>query len=238
MKRNENKMKLEQAIIGTKNGLLLTDKKKITIITNTKKANGENKNYYSYQFNIPLNTMQIVYEKQLNKDGENKLIYLQENNKQRYKFIFANTKPENAIETSIGINQKKRYVSYTLPKKHIEYLQAYDKYLDVLKTINKDIQEKNKLADDKDKIDEFKQQPLYINLETVVTPNDNGKDLNYDMSFKIYTNVEQRFIDYAKKETAKYGGLPGWLQVLANDWETQKFLESLEIDDPINKWKY
>ena len=94
MKRNEKKMKLVKAIIGTKNGLVLTDKKKITIITNTKKVNDETKNYYSYQFNIPLNTVQVVYEKQLNKDGENKLIYLQENNKQRYKFIFANTKPE------------------------------------------------------------------------------------------------------------------------------------------------
>ena len=238
-----NKMQLTTYIGGkteneAKQGLLIKDKKKITVITNKKTVNGKEKRYYSYQFNIPLNTMNLVYKDKL-KGDKNKLIYLIQKNKQRFYFEFAEQEPENAIKTFFKVDMKKRYITYTLPKKFIKYLQAYDDYLDVLNEINNEIKEQNKVIENgDDKIKQYKKQPLYVDIDIFVLPKDDGKDLDYDMTFKIHTELDDRFINYAKNETLKYGGLPGWMQTLCNDWETQDFLKALDIPDNINKWKY
>lgn len=216
----------------------ITEKRKIIVIKNKKKTN---KNYYSYQLNVPMDLLNLVildgqYDKKINRK-----FCLQETNKQTYDFNMKEQLEKNDISIGLKRDLKKRNCALTLPKRKMEYLKAYDIYQDVIETINQDIEQ-----DDK----KFEVQPLMANLifdahikkinkkNPITKENETHYDLIYDFRIYIKTNIDKDFINFAKKENANMDGLPGWLETLIIDWDNEKIKEVLDIESNVNKWQY
>lgn len=189
----------------------ITEKRKVIIITNEKKTKKGMKKYYSYQLNIPKDFIDILPVTTDN--TENTTYYWAIENKQ--KLIIDGLKPplelEHQSEKLTATKNNKNTVSYTLPKRYLEYLQAYDIYQEIVNKYNIEKEDKYK----------FTIAPLYADIELTAETDiyyNSGEsipNLHFELKIIVYTNIENEFIDYVKNNT-KNNIIPRWLDILIN----------------------
>lgn len=198
-------------------GVNFTDKKKITISTSTKK----NKTYRTYQININNDYIRMLSNDNIENDINNKRIklYLTEKHKQYYQIKTKANTIDKTIETQININNRKTTSPLTLPKNDMEYIKAYDTYLDKLNNINETIDIKNK---------EFKPAPLTATILLKFNVNETDNNLNVELNItNLITNIDDEFIKYIKQEYNDI--IPEWLNTLLTDWNDEYLTRILNI---------
>ena len=198
-------------------GVTFTDKKKITISTSTKK----NKTYRTYQININNDYIRMLNNDNIENDINNKRIklYLTEKHKQYYQIKTKANTIDKTIETQININNRKTTSPLTLPKNDMEYIKAYDTYLDKLNNINETIDITNK---------EFKPAPLTATILLKFNVNETDNNLNVELNItNLITNIDDEFIKYIKQEYNDI--IPEWLNTLLTDWNDEYLTRILNI---------
>lgn len=198
-------------------GVNFTDKKKITISTSTKK----NKTYRTYQININNDYIRMLSNDNIENDINNKRIklYLTEKHKQYYQIKTKANAIDKTIETQININNRKTTSPLTLPKNDMEYIKAYDTYLDKLNNINESIDIANK---------KFKPAPLTATILLKFNVNETDNNLNVELNItNLITNIDDEFIKYIKQEYNDI--IPEWLNTLLTDWNDEYLTRILNI---------
>lgn len=108
----------------------------------------------------------------------------------------------------------------TLPKKDMQYLQAYDNCQDIIESINKKIEHDNTLVkDEKDKKELFKLPLLYAELYFFQKFNIEYLHFEYELHIRIKADIDDALVEYIKTDPTNPGGIPGWLETLIIDWD-------------------
>ncbi len=175
----------------------LYEYKKITVQKRTIK----DKTYTSYLLGIPDTVINfIIY--MFTADDENKEGYtiLEKIDNQTYKILITDELKPGTIRIGDieGYDIKNKIYKTTLPKKKIEYLQAYDKYLENIDYINKKY-DKN-----------FKPADIGANIIFNFAPAD-AESLQKEVIMRFITNIDDKFknsIELINNE------IPDWLDLL------------------------
>lgn len=173
--------------------------KKITVQKRTIK----NKTYTSYLIGIPVTVIShIIHEFIKDDDPEMGHTVLEKIDNQTYKMsIVKEINPEMIIlDKGQGHDIKNKVIKSTLPKKKIEYLQAYDKYLEMIEYIN------NKY----DK--EFEPAIITAFITINIAPADNT-ELQTEVLIRFNTNIDDKFINCMELLNDE---IPDWLELLTS----------------------
>lgn len=230
-------MKLTKGIkkLNTENGdtqtlLAVQESRKIIITVNKKKVNGIEKAYYSYQLNIPRDYLFLVQDNFDYSTKHREIMYLIELDQQNYVIktaLYGTKNIESLVNVNAYINPKeKRNVQYTLPKKDMVYLQAYEKYQQALKQANDEIAEQNKkISDEKEKKELYKRSPLVVNLSLMQKIHLSKMEIRYELYLNLDTNIGDRFKNYV---LSTYENVPTWFKILNYDWKLENDKKEIE----------
>ena len=191
--------------------MTFTDKKKITISTSKK----ENKIYRTYQININNDYIRMLNDDDPTDTTNHKIkLYLIEKNKQSYQITTNADTINKVIETQIKINDKKTTSPLTLPKNDMEYIKAYDTYLNKIDKINTTGKQ-------------FKPAPLNANILLVFKINaDNLLGIELSIT-NLRVNIDDGFINYIQQEYKDIK--PDWLNTLLTDWNNEYLNQLMNI---------
>lgn len=121
------------------------------------------------------------------------------------------------IEFNINMNDIKKITPVSLPKNDIEYVKAYDIYLETLDKIKN---ENNGSVNNC-----FDAAPLKAIILFNIIVDDETKKFKTKLSIShIRTEINEEFINYIKKENGDL--LPDWLVTLTTDWN-KEYLNTL-----------
>jgi len=175
----------------------LYEYKKITV----QKRIIKDKTYTSYLLGIPDTAINLIISMFIADDeNENGYTILEKIDNQTYKIVITDELKPSTIRIGDieGYDIKNKTYKTTLPKKKIEYLQAYDKYLENIEYINKKY--------DKD----FKPSDIGVNIIINVAPA-NDESLQKEVIMRFITNIDDKFknsIELVNDE------IPDWLDLL------------------------
>lgn len=161
-------------------------------------------------------------------------------------FEINKTDADKLYDTFIDIESKgKKNYQLTLPKKNMEYLQAYDKYQETIETLNNEHKKYNEFTkrynennkgSDKELLPIFDIKPLYANMTLVQKFNINGLYFDYELHIHINADIDDAFVDFVKNDIKNPGGIPGWLETLIIDWNDPAVQIALGIDNNIKDY--
>lgn len=205
--------------------LIIKEKRKIQLVRNTK----NNKTYYSYQINIPKDYLMLIQDDYEYNEKISYLMHFIEINRQHYVIKLAPYGVNNILTFPrifgyIGNDPRKKYFQFTLPKKDMQYLQAFDKYQDVINKINSSINnEDEKIA----------KPLLYSNMYFVQYFDVKNMQFEYELHLSIDSNIDDKVIEYLENDLAESVAIPGWLETLLTDWNAnnKKIKEKIGIQD-------
>lgn len=185
-------------------GIKLIEERKITVLTKTSKD--KTKKYYSYQLSIPLDFIKPLLN--IDDPDDNDDFCFVEHHSQYYELKISKKSSNKINDCAFKIkraplNDKNKTMQFTLPKRHITYLQAYDEYLRAIEIVNS---ENNN----------FEINPLQAIIELNIIPN-TSYDLKYKVDINIFANIEKEFISYINKQ---YELCPKWIKTLNSNEQT------------------
>jgi len=153
---------------------------------------------------------------------------------------------ETIYDTYLKLEQKgKKNIQFTLPKKDMAYLQAYDKYQETVQNINNENEKHNKLVEKmieskKENIPEkkplFEIPPLYADMYFMQKFNVNGLYFEYELHININVDVDKSFVEYVQNDITNPGGIPGWLETLIIDWSDPVVQNHYNIHNSIKEY--
>lgn len=165
---------------------------RITIIKNKKKVDGVNKKYYGYQAAISTDFLKIIYPSKEFLTTPSELLeqeyYIYENMTHGYTIDVR--APKNSPAARIKIT-KRGGASFSLPKRIIKELPAFDKYIKSAEELN---------------ITKI-QAPTIIYVMTINFKEEPHYKLKFFLDMSIKNNLE-------KKIKTKYKRLPEWYIIL------------------------
>lgn len=173
----------------------ILEENKVTI-----QKSGKNKTSTSFLAGIPDKAIHLLIDIFEFKEG---YTVLEKKDKYLYELLITNELKPGMIKLkdAFGFDGKNRTYQTTLPKRHIEFLQAYDKYLETIEYINKKY--------DKD----FKPSKITMSTTINFAPKD---EQELQKEVLIYFNVD---IDDEFKGALSllYKNNPDWLELLTNN---------------------
>lgn len=181
----------------------LLEEKKITI----QKRKIKNKLYTSYIVGLPSNAIFMATHKYFRSDKKYGYTALKKMDNRTYEYLLTdelkpgmialdNVSDENYDKESD--DKKSQAYMFTLPKKDINFLQAYDKYIETVNYIN------NKYNED------FKTDDLIANVLINVAPA-NAKELQSEIIIQFDMNIDDKLKKYID---SIYEQTPEWYSIL------------------------
>lgn len=186
-----------------------TKDKKITISTSKK----NNKTYRTYQINMDQADIRMMLNENLDTPPEKKKIklYLIKKHIQHYDIKEKSNLINETIEITINLNNNKKTTPITLPKNNMQYIKAYDTYLETIDKINNETNNND---------DNFDTVPLKATVLLNIAIDDETNTLKTSLSItNIRTSINKEFIDYIKEKNDNI--LPDWLNILTTDWNKE-----------------
>ena len=207
---------------------IITDTRKIIITKNKKKVNNTSKTYYSYQLNIPKKFLMLIQDNyEYGKGKSNYLMHLIEIHKQHYAIKLAPHGVDCLLSLPNiygGIGKKEKpNIQFTLPKKDMAYIQAFDKYQDAINKFNQEQDKKIKAR-------------LYAELYLYQKFNIEYMHFEYELHINLKANIDDEFVNYIKNDESNPGGIPSWLETLKIDWSDPAVQKLLGISASIKDY--
>lgn len=198
------------------------DHKKITVST----AYKNKKTYRTYQINIKQTYIKALLDNYISEPTKNEKIqlYLAKKHKQHYKITKTSNTIDKTIQLNVKLNNSKKTTPVTLPKNDMEYIKAYDTYLETLDKINAEKDNKNNGNDC------FKAAPLKATVLLQFIVDDITNEFKTELEIlNIRTIINKDFIEYVKKQNNNI--LPSWLDMLITDWNKEYINTILNISN-------